>query len=313
MAHHIRPFKLINKALKRRDLDAALEHVWSEEDLHQLDKRGRTSVADLFAADHDFPELVARLLERGITPDMNLGDAFSPMPLLRHCVLTGATETAKLALEHGARVDMVFDGGVTLAHEAAARDDAEILAALHAFGAELDADTADDRDGNRTPLQVACAQGAARAVAQLLACGVDVDAANWRGETPLFIATQAGEVEIARQLIEADASLSIAQHSGRAPLHEAVNQRKPALVSLFLGRGAEVDPRDDAGWTPLHFACARGAAACLELLLEAGADPTLQTVEGVKVRGTFVEQGSDAAQIAAALGQRKIAQLLAAS
>ena len=37
----MRPYKQAKKALSRRDLDAFLELIWSEDELYQADKKGR--------------------------------------------------------------------------------------------------------------------------------------------------------------------------------------------------------------------------------------------------------------------------------
>lgn len=315
MTSHLRPYKRIKRALRRGDLDEALESIWREEDLHQTDKRGRERVADLLVAHEGFPEIMARLLEeRELTPDLDLGDAFHPMPLVRHCVRVGDRETTRLALEHGARVDLVFEGGVTLAHEAAARDHGWAIELLAAFGAEVDAPTADDTDANATPLHVACAEGAAEAVAALIEQGVEVGRPNWRGETGLHIAAMNKDAAIARLLIEAGAPLGVSkENNGRAPLHVAVNQRATEVAALLVEAGAELEARDEAGWTPLHTACARGGAEEVELLLEAGADPEARTQASTRARGAKVEAQSTAREVAEALGQRRILQLLESS
>jgi len=54
-----------------------------------------------------------------------------------------------------------------------------------------------------------------------IVCGVDVDAADYRGETPLHFAGVYGHVDIARFLVDRGADINAADNKGWAPLHKA--------------------------------------------------------------------------------------------
>lgn len=311
MAGHIRPFKQIQRALSKRDIDAALELIWSADDLQQTDKKGKKSVADLLTAHRDFTAIMTRLLvEKGVDADVNLGDAFAPMSLLRYCVLTENTELARVALEQGARVDRVFGSGYTLVHDAATKNNAELIELLRSFGADIDRASADDHDAASTPLHVAASRGNIDAARALLEQGADVNTPNHRGQTTLHIGAREKSPELVDLALAHNVDLDFRSRSGRTALHEAANKRAPSITAYLLASGASVDIADHDGWTALHVACARGEVDCVRALITGGAALDACTTQDVRLRSVEVQAGSTPLEVARAMSQRKIEEII---
>ena len=310
----MRPYKQAKKALSRRDLDAFLELIWSEDELYQADKKGRHRIIDLILEDRSCEELFERLfLDRGLSPELDTGDPFAPMPILRYCVQNNREDLARLVLEQGARVDRVDEQGLGLVHEAVGVGSAGLVRLLAQFGADINLDTLDRGDGQRAPLHLACDQGNLAVVEALLELGADMTILNWRGESGLHIAAFAKHPEvIAPLLVSEGADVDLARGDGKSALHLAADRRQTDIVALLLRAGAEVDARDEDGWTPLFYACARGDADIAAILLSSGADPHCMTARDVRIRGTEIPEGSRAEEIAHLLGQRRIEEVLAA-
>lgn len=310
MHQHMRPYKRIRRALERGALDEVIDSIWSEEDLHHMDKKGREAVADLIADSEHFGRIIHELLEKGVTPDMNLGDAFTPMPLLRLCARRGDAEVARAALERGASVELVFEQGLQVMHEAALHDHADIIELLVAFGADVNVASADDDDGHSTPLHMAASRAAHDAARALLKHGADTEIANWRGATALVIAATEKDDEMVEILLEYDADPSAARNNGRTPLHEAAHQRATGIFARLIEAGADLDAPDEDGWPPLYHAIARGGSTEVELLLGAGAADDVPTQETVYSRGSTVPAGYMAMDVAQATGQDRIVEML---
>jgi|GEM_PF-3361116 ankyrin repeat protein len=308
----MRPYKQAKKALSRRDLDAFFDLIWSEDELYQADKKGKHRIVDLLLEDKSSEELFERLFtERGLSPELDTGDPFAPMPILRYCVQHDREELARLVLEQGARVDRVDEQGQGLVHEAVGVGSAKLVRLLAQFGADINLDTLDRGDGQRAPLHLACDQGNLEVVETLLELGADVTATNWRGESGLHIAAFAKHPEVIAALLGQDGiDVDLERGDGKTALHLAADRRQTDAVALLLRAGAEVNPRDEDGWTPLSYACARGDSDITELLLANGADRYATTARDVRIRGTEIPEGSSAQDIARLLGQRRIEEVL---
>lgn len=308
----MRPYKQAKRALNRKDREAFFDLIWSEDDLYQADKKGKHRIIDLILEDKKRVELLEHLFtERGLSPELDTGDPFSPLPILRYCIQARAIELARLVLEQGARVDRVDEQGLGVMHEAVLSGSVPIVELLASFGAEVNLDTLDRGDGQRTPLHLASEQGDTEMVDALLALGADPSILNWRSESALHVAIFHKNQQLVPALVTAGASIDLERHDGKTPLHLAADRRQVGALAYLLRAGAEVDPRDEEGWTPLAIACARGDAQIVEVLLAHGADPGHETEEDVRIRGNDVPAGSRADDIARLLGQSRIEEVLA--
>ena len=147
-----------------------------------------------------------------------------------------------------------------------------LLAAQHARAAPRAA----------APLYQACAQDDPAAVADALAQGADVDAADAPGDrpggqTPLMFSVLRGSGRAVKALLEAGADTSIPEKDGYTPMHGAGFQGRPEIARYLVEVGGlSPSDRHTDGYTPLQRSCwgsQPNHAATVKVLLELGADP----------------------------------------
>ena len=111
--------------------------------------------------------------------------------------------------------------------------------ALIAGGADPTA--ADTRDVGQgwTPLHFAAAAGDPELVRALLAVGAPVDARSVTGQTPLWWACNDGQLAAARELLAAGADPNARSDEGYSPLGRVLRS-DPALVALLRSYGSVV-------------------------------------------------------------------------
>ena len=127
---------------------------------------------------------------------------------------------------------------------------------------------ADSELGN-TVLLVAAAEGADRAVAQLVArCSpAELDAQNKDGATALFRASHRGHAEVVRLLLEHGANANMADGWGDSPLLSAANHGHTTVVRLLAAHRADLCATNSSKQTALILAAEEGHAEMVELLL----------------------------------------------
>jgi ankyrin repeat protein len=104
------------------------------------------------------------------------------------------------------------------------------------------------REDRLTALMRAALIGHAGAIADLLACGVEVNARDQYGRTALMEAAYGGHAEV---------------------------------VEALLKRGADVNATDDTGWTALMEAASKSRCCAVRVLLSYGADATATCKKGL--------------------------------
>ncbi|RCK79868.1 MAG: hypothetical protein OZSIB_4022 [Candidatus Ozemobacter sibiricus] len=175
-----------------------------------------------------------------------------------------------LLASHGADLEIRTRGEATPLLVAIATEHPDAARRLLELGAQADAV---DRDG-WSATHMAARRGQLDLVQALLARGAPVDAPTRdHALTPLHLAVMRGHADVAALLLEKGADPARADRAGFRPLHRAARAQNPALVRLLLDKGA--DPRaaiPELKVTPLHFAAASDAAELVDLLVKAGAD-----------------------------------------
>jgi len=145
--------------------------------------------------------------------------------------------------------------------------------ALIEAGADVRAlPAADDRDQRSLPVLAAVLPDL-RLLRELIARGVDVNAAH-AGMTPLLAATRDswhGRPDAVMTLLANGADPRIADHEGNTPLHLAARSSDPGVAALLRDAAAELEARNHDGLTPLGMACAVGNWRLAKFLLERGA------------------------------------------
>jgi hypothetical protein len=123
-----------------------------------------------------------------------------------------------------------------------------------------------------SPLHEAVQAGDAAEVRQLLARGVNTEAAAPNGGTALHYAAGLGHCEALDALLVGGASLQARARQGLTPLHMAVAGGHREAVELLLRRGAEVNARNQHGLTPRDLALQLGHVAVAQRLADACLD-----------------------------------------
>jgi ankyrin repeat protein len=140
-------------------------------------------------------------------------------------------------IKQGADVNLPQGDGVTALHWAARGDDADLVKALVAAGANAGART---QFGAYTPLHLAAERGSAPIVKALVAAGAAVDARTATGATPLMFAAGAGDTAAIAALVDAGADVN-AEETDRlqTPLIFAAAADRLDAVTLLVARGAD--------------------------------------------------------------------------
>ncbi len=119
-------------------------------------------------------------------------------------------------------------------------------------------------------------------VRQLIAAGVDVDAADAGGEIPLIMAAYLGHTEITRLLLEAGADVRAVDTGMKATaLHAAAYAGRTEPARLLIQHGIAIDAQGPYnGYTALHDAIWQNNVETARVIIEAGADLSLRNHEG---------------------------------
>ena len=161
---------------------------------------------------------VARYLNAGL--DVNLLDKRDEelSTVLMVAAMAGKTETTKLLLEHGAKIDAKTKKG-------------------------------------RTALTWASWRGMTDTVKALLAAGANVNTRDQWGSSPLGFAVSRGRTETVAVLLNAGAKTNFHHtESGQTVLIDAVVRGNIDVVRLLLENGADVNEQDLGGRKPVDFA-----------------------------------------------------------
>ena len=183
-------------------------------------------------------------------------------------------------------------------------------------------------DKNKMAIRVALAE-------LLLAKGVDVNAADKRGQGPLYTAVSTGQVALIRVLLAGGAKVR-SEADGWTALHAAARWRDTAAARLLLEAKADANATGRFGDTPLHMAAWDGDGEMARLLLTYGANVNaasgydagtplciaaeagkeelseLLIARGAKVNAT-TNRGDTALHLAAYAGHEAVVRLLLAN
>ena len=151
------------------------------------------------------------------------------------------------------------------------------------------------RDAKGTPLLMLAIDDRSTEVIYLLmdTPGIDIDAANRKGENALMMAAIFGLMPEVKYLVENKAA--IFNQSGWTALHYAATTGQTEIVAYLIEQGAQVNALSESNTTPLMMAVRSGNIETVSVLLKNGAD--LQIVNN---------QGFTAIDVADLFGHREI-------
>ncbi len=155
-------------------------------------------------------------------------------------------------------------------------------------------------EADASKLTKAARKGRLADVQALIARGVDLDEADWRGNAPIYYAAREGHAEIVAALGAAGADVDIENGFGSTPLHLAARNGHVEVIrvlaqlgALLAPKSADLDLLDDdlgrpghVGGTPLRRAAAKGQLEAVKVLIEVGAPlPDRQAVDAASSAG----------------------------
>ncbi|XP_050683813.1 transient receptor potential cation channel subfamily A member 1 [Leptidea sinapis] len=240
----------------------------------------------------------------------------SPYRILRAAESGNVDEFMRLYINDPARLTVRDSRGRTAGHQAASRDNTNILRFIRKYAGDLNAR---DNAGN-TPLHVAIESEALQAIEYLLQQHVETGILNEKYQAPIHLATEINKVSVleifakyksqfdvnlggqhgrtalhiaaiydydqcARVLMaELDAECKHPCNNGYYPIHEAAKNASSKTMEVFLQfseskgcpREQMISLYDNEGNVPLHSAVHSGDIKAVELCLKSGAKISTQ-------------------------------------
>lgn len=268
----------------------AFERHIEQGEIVEVEEGGYTAL--LFAAQQGDVASAAQLLAAGA--DVNDAAPIG-MSALVVAAYSNHAEVGRYLLERGARADAA-GAGYTALHAAILRGNVELVAALLAHGADVNARIAKPSGARR--------QSADYAFGDTLV-----------GATPVYLAAKFAEIPILRALLDAGADARVALPDGSTPImaaldtdrinslggeglgkdrrdrnvfYRAYNTQSPEdaednvleIVRLLGAAGADLDAADRAGDTVLHAAAQAGMNRVIQALVDQGAQLAVKNRKG---------------------------------
>ncbi len=229
-------------------------------DIHSTGKAGHTALH--FATEEGHYEIVALLILKGANIHSTNNNSHTA---LHWAAQRGHYKIVALLISKGADIHSTNNYGWTPLHLAAQKGHHEIVALLISKGAPLEARI---RNPSYTPLHISCFAGndSGRSARLLLQAGADKEAiSGFDSQRALHIATLCGNLEVVNELLAFGVEIDAADSDGWRALHYAkrrghwrileallANDANPWLLNIYGERpsrtywnsGANVSPED---------------------------------------------------------------------
>ncbi|CAH2035066.1 unnamed protein product, partial [Iphiclides podalirius] len=172
----------------------------------------------------------------------------------------------RLYLSEPSRLSVSDPRGRTAAHQAAAKNNTNILLYIHNYGGNLGAR---DNAGN-TPLHLAVENEALDAIEFLLQQNVDTCALNEKSQGPIHLATELNKVTVLQLFVKYKHmfDVDLGGEHGRTALHfAAIHDHDLCARILLSDLGADCKRPCNNGYYPIHEAAKNASSRTMEVLL----------------------------------------------
>ncbi|XP_075991157.1 transient receptor potential cation channel A1 isoform X2 [Anticarsia gemmatalis] len=175
----------------------------------------------------------------------------------------------RLYLSEPSRLAVRDGRGRTAAHQAAARNNTNILHFINNYGGDLNAK---DNFGN-TPLHIGVENEALDAIEFLLQHRVDTSILNDKSQGPLHLATELNKVSVLQTFAryKDQFNVELGGEHGRTALHfAAIHDHDICARLLITDLGAECKRPCNNGYYPIHEAAKNASSRTMEVFLQWG-------------------------------------------
>ncbi|XP_049885221.1 transient receptor potential cation channel subfamily A member 1 [Pectinophora gossypiella] len=173
----------------------------------------------------------------------------------------------RLYLSEPSRLAVRDTRGRTAAHQAAARNNTNILHFINNYGGDLNCQ---DNSGN-TPLHVAVENEALDAIEFLLQQHVNTGLLNEKTQAPIHLATELNKVPVLQVFAKYKGQFNVDQggEHGRTALHfAAIHDHDMCARVLITDLGAECKRPCNNGYYPIHEAAKNASSRTMEVFLQ---------------------------------------------
>jgi ankyrin repeat protein len=137
-----------------------------------------------------------------------------------------------------------------------------------------------NRNGDSSPLIIACRTNNEKIVEILIDSGADIDYTDKNGDTALIHMSGSDYPNIVNILLNRGANINFIGYIGETALFNAVRLQKENILDILLNRGANVNIKNIHGETALMVAVINGYANIVNKLITKGADQTITNNHG---------------------------------
>ncbi|KAF0716138.1 hypothetical protein As57867_003000, partial [Aphanomyces stellatus] len=241
--------------------------------------------ADALAEGHYANENILQLRGRVSSVKRDAGLPTLKQVVLHHAINANALAVVVSILQLGVDLSSLDESGSTPLGTAVTGGHSDIVAALLAHGADVNAVA--NKEYGMSALAIAARDGHDSIAHTLLRHGADVDTPDLRGRTALYHAIAQERLALALAFLNAGADPSKVGTTGKSPLWLAVASGEEGLARrlVCLASPALINAGDCIYLrTPLWMAARDGHVALVEMLLDAGANTNATAWDGQTVR-----------------------------
>ncbi|XP_071636387.1 uncharacterized protein [Temnothorax longispinosus] len=193
-------------------------------------------------------------------------------------VLAGYSDIVEILLEK-TYVDMKDPANANLLHWAAGRGHTDVVNALIARGADVDARTSN----NLTPLCFAAQEGYEEIVEIFIAGGANVNVKSTENVTPLHLAAVNGHNNVVKVLLDNKANINVKNNDDRTPDELAVARGHLQVVKLLMQyKKIDIVSKRNDDYTILHIASEESNLEMIKYLVDKGSDVNATNIFGSK-------------------------------